>query len=1763
MNAIVDIRGSGGGNPFAAPTSNGGSGKGGEQGVQSNNTLRSAAFARLVELICEGPIEGLVNGGESIYFNQTPVVNADQTVNFRGVQWSARNGLPDQAGLVGNATAENQTAVNVQCQFNVPPTVVTIDDVEATSARVIVSVPALSSTDNNGNTGPTNVSWQVWCQPSGGAWAMVDEVDLLNQMCTSVYQQQSVFNLPPGGSPWNIKVVRLTPDSYTINLQNQTWFDSYTSVVAGNFIYPNSAVVGLTVAAELFSATSIPGRSFHINGLIIQVPSNYNPTTRIYTGIWDGTFQNLYSSNPAWVLYDLLTNNRYGIGAYIDVTKIDKWSLYTIGQYCDQMVMDGFGGTEPRYAFNGVLNNRQDAWKALMSVTSCFRGMIYWATGQVFTTADIPADPLKLVAPADVVGGHFSYSGTALKTRHSVAMVKWNDPLAFWSPALEVVVNGAQMNQFGWRETNLTAVGCTSRGQANRMGKWILDTEQYSTETIEYVASWDHVGVVPGQIISVADPNKAQVRIGGRIVSEVSSGVYKLDAVFTPTVGETYTMMAELPDGTIGTAAVSSFSGANVTLTADFAIPAAPNTLWVLTGTEVSPMMWRVLSVVETDKHLFKVTALFYDPTKYARVEDMQPLAPIQYHQVKTTIDPPSNFSATETLILQNGVAVNNVVLSWTPSDDFLASSYLITGFSPAGGGQITFGNATATNFTINNCVLGLWTFNIQSVGYAGQVSTNISITFNVVGWAGAEPPTVTLLEVFNGGENTNFGGPDCHVTWQNNFLGANYDAGQEPVAAGAGTGSQSPFYRCNIVTISDVATGAIFRTETVYTSDYIYTFAKNTLDNSAFNRGPQRSFIVTVVVQDTLGNQSLPVSITPDNPPPAVIMPTLTAGQSSIYLNYVNPTDPDYVGAFIWVSTNPTFNPLTTTPTYQGSNNFLAIPALPSTVYYICMAGYDQFGTMNLNISPVQSVEAIGIILDTSAPNVPTDLILSAGTLTLPTGTVQAVLNASWDVSPSTNFSYFNVQIKTLGGSYISYQTASNSFSWPDLVAMQAYSVQVSAVSKLGYASSFCAVVSLTMPAKTTAPGATSSFTVTASLKSAYLQWINSTDTDIDHVEIWRGTTNVQSASTLVGSSYGTGFTQAGLTTGTTYYYWVREVNTSGVAGSYSSAVSVTPGVVATGDIAANSITADRLTAGTITGNLLNISTSLPATITIGSSGVTIGSTAAPAALINAQTTLIGPGLIQLTGATTLSSWQSGSDLTKINGGTIAANTIAANSISVGMRGLTLTNLAFSFNLSTSVISWTAGTISYTDNTNTPQTVSIGAGSVTYTGTPIYIAWQQGATSLVSATTVYSIANYVNMATYSAIAGLIVTYGQTSINGANIMTGSIQAGQIAANTIVAANMAAGTLTATQIAAGSITGDRLVAGTITASQIAASTITGSQISTTAALPGTITVSGTGVTLATMQTQAANPATVVNTGTTKILPGLVTISGTSTLSTWLAGGDLTKIDGGKIYTNSIAANSLKIGARGLGTIQGLDFQANASTNVLSWSAGYILYTDDTGTVQAITISAGSVTYTTQNCYVYWTEGASSLSSTSTNDYATAMASTGALMATYGGGANLQVLYGGTIIDGTRITTGTISSSQLVTGSAVITGTLQLGANIVTIPTSYYNSSTYTGAGSSNPFTLASVNFTLDYAGFVTLLFSGIQSYSTGAATYIEMDLDSSRVAAISNGSDTTSLVMTYSPGILAAGTHNVNVWWWGASTAVSINQCNLIILGSKR
>lgn len=508
-----------------------GSGKGGGKShtpTESPNTLQSISTARILDLISEGEIEGLfdsVNPLRSIFFDDVAVENPDGSLNYEGVLFEERVGTPVQSVIAGFSNVESEVSVREEVIF-LSPVIQAITDPDINALRIKVRIPQLYNQTSKGDLVGTSVNYKIEVQPNGGSYTGYSNKTITGKT-TGPYEHQVRIVLTGLEFPVNVKMSRVTEDSGSATLRNQTEWSSYTAIQEVKLYYPHSAIIGLTLNSELFSG-GIPRRSFDIKGIKINVPSNYDPITRVYTGLWDGTFQTAWSDNPAWVFYDILTSTRYGLGNRIVESQADKYGLYTIGQYCDELVPDGFGGEEPRFTANGTIASQKEAYDVIQAFASVFRGISYWSAGGVGISSDAPKDSTRLLTEANVINGSFSYAGTGLKARHSAIAVSWNDPLDAYRQAVELVEDPQLINRFSYKLLKVQAFLCTSQGMANRIGRWLLRSEKNETQTVTFAGGFDIASLVPGEVISIADRAMQGARLGGRVVSYTADDVLPL-----------------------------------------------------------------------------------------------------------------------------------------------------------------------------------------------------------------------------------------------------------------------------------------------------------------------------------------------------------------------------------------------------------------------------------------------------------------------------------------------------------------------------------------------------------------------------------------------------------------------------------------------------------------------------------------------------------------------------------------------------------------------------------------------------------------------------------------------------------------------------------------------------------------------------------------------------------------------------------------------------------------------------------------------------------------------------------------------------------------------------------------------------------------------------------------------------------------------------------------------------------------------------------
>ena len=597
------------------------------------DSLDSRQYANVIDLISEGEIEGLADGFKSIFLNNTVLQNPDNSYNFQDVTVYTRNGTQNQTYIPLSGGIEDEKPVGITVVKAVPQ-VRTITDVDVDAVRITISIPSLQRIDNtNGDTSGSSVRLQIAVQYQGGGYTTKID-DTISGRTADEYRKDYLIQLarPNASDIVDIKVTRITDDSTDTLLANAFSWSSYTEIIDAKLTYPNSALVGIRVDAEQFS--SIPSRSYLIKGIKVQIPSG--ATVDAATGriiypanfVWNGTFAAAtWTSCPAFILFDLLTSNRYGFGDHIAAAQLDKWAFFAASKYANALVDDGFGGQEARFSCNTSVQTAEEAYKLVNDLLSVMRCQAFWSIGSLTIAQDAPSDPVYLFNQANVTPEGFSYSGSSLKVRPNVAVVSYLD-LNLRDTAFEVVEDIDSIAKYGVVRSEISAFACTSRGQANRIGRWLLFAERYEKEVCTFASSLDAGQQVrPGQIILISDPVRAGSRRAGRINAATTTVITVDDSADTDLSIEGGSLLSViLPDGTVEQREVSTVVGSVITLQS--ALSAAPNanSIWILESPSLQSSTWRVISVNESDGINYGITAIAHNESKYGYIEDGTPL---------------------------------------------------------------------------------------------------------------------------------------------------------------------------------------------------------------------------------------------------------------------------------------------------------------------------------------------------------------------------------------------------------------------------------------------------------------------------------------------------------------------------------------------------------------------------------------------------------------------------------------------------------------------------------------------------------------------------------------------------------------------------------------------------------------------------------------------------------------------------------------------------------------------------------------------------------------------------------------------------------------------------------------------------------------------------------------------------------------------------------------------------------------------------------
>ncbi len=635
--------------------------------VEAPDSLQSTAYARILDLVSEGEIVGLKDDTRSVFLDETPLANDDGSLNFNGVTLDVRTGSQDQAHIPGFPAVENESVAAIELRSDQPWTKA-FNNLQLSAVRIRLAVSRLAQTNtSNGDTNGYTIKYAIDLATDGGPFVEV-LASAFSGKTTSKYERSHRIDLPPAKSGWTVRVRRLTPNSTSGAIADTTSIESSTEVIDAKLRYPGSAIIGLQFDASQFQ--SIPSRSFELLGRIIRVPSNYDPQSRTYSGIWDGTFKSAWTDNPAWIYYDLLLHPRYGLGHLLNAGQVDKWELYRIGQYCDQPVSDGKGGTEPRFTCNLYLSVRADALKVLQDLATTFRGMSYWGAGSVMAVADMPEDPVYTYSNGNVIDGKFVYGGSAKKTRFTVALVSWNDATDFYRQKVQYVDDADGIARYGVQQTEITATGCTSQAQAQRIGKWALLTNRLETESVTFSVGLDGTLARPGQIIRVADNDRAGRRIGGRL-RNATLDTLTLDAHVTAEAGDTLTLV--MPTGKAVSRVIKAVSisdeAQRVVLTQPLSELPPAQSMWAIDSASLAAQQFRVLSIAEdfTDTEIkYSISAVKHVPSKFGAIDNgsriERPPVTVIPPGVQT---PPTSVTISNNHFVDQGSAVSVMTIEW------------------------------------------------------------------------------------------------------------------------------------------------------------------------------------------------------------------------------------------------------------------------------------------------------------------------------------------------------------------------------------------------------------------------------------------------------------------------------------------------------------------------------------------------------------------------------------------------------------------------------------------------------------------------------------------------------------------------------------------------------------------------------------------------------------------------------------------------------------------------------------------------------------------------------------------------------------------------------------------------------------------------------------------------------------------------------------------------------------------------------------------
>lgn len=694
--------------------------------TEQPDDLQSVAKAKILVALGEGEFAGQLTG-KDIYLDGTALENADGTQNFSGVTWEFRAGTQAQNYIQGIPGTENEISVGTEVSSATAWTR-TFTNTQLSAVRLRLKWPSLFKQEDDGDLVGYSVNYAIDLQTDGGAWQTVLNTSVTGKT-TSGYERSHRIDLPQAGSTWTIRLRKITSDANSAKIGDTMTLQSFTEVIDAKLRYPNTALLYIEFDSSQFNG-SIPQISCEPRGRVIRVPDTYDPETRSYSGTWTGAFKWAWTDNPAWIFYDLVISDRFGLGHRLTAANIDKWTLYQVAQYCDQMVPDGKGGngTEPRYTCNVYIQDRNDAYTVLRDFAAIFRGMTYWGGDQIVALADMPRDVDYSYTRANVVGGRFTYSSSTTKSRYTTALVSWSDPGNAYADAMEPVFEQALVARYGFNQLEMTAIGCTRQSEANRKGRWGILTNN-KDRVVSFDVGLDGNIPQPGYIIAVADELLSGKVMGGRI-SAVNGRVIKLDRVADATAGDR--LILNLPSGASQSRTIQAVNGESVTVTTAYSETPQAEAVWVVESDELSAQQYRVVSVSDNDDGTFSITGAWHDPDKYARIDtgaiiDQRPVSVIP----PGNQSPPANIVISSFSVVQQNISVETMRVSWDQAQNAIAYE---AQWRRNDGNWVNVPRSSTTSFDVPGIYAGRYLVRVRAIN-AAEISS---------GWGYSEEKTLT-----------------------------------------------------------------------------------------------------------------------------------------------------------------------------------------------------------------------------------------------------------------------------------------------------------------------------------------------------------------------------------------------------------------------------------------------------------------------------------------------------------------------------------------------------------------------------------------------------------------------------------------------------------------------------------------------------------------------------------------------------------------------------------------------------------------------------------------------------------------------------------------------------------------------------------------------------------------------------------------------------------------------------------------------------------